>query len=114
MGYAALSDDELALCFELPVYLIWDDRFLRDIVPLQMFRSVIDAVTESMHPAPRPPPFKHLNTSAAFNGEMSDSPDVSWLEGIEQWMPGSYGDASIADKAVKSDDAPVGFCPWHC
>ena len=45
-GYRPLVDLELASCFDRPEYLPWNDRYLRDIVPLQMFRSVIEAVVD--------------------------------------------------------------------
>jgi hypothetical protein len=53
-GSRPLTDSELSLCFELPDYLQWQDRFLRDIVPLQMFRSVIEAVVVGLAPVSPP------------------------------------------------------------
>lgn len=35
-GMRELSDEELSLCFELPDYVVWEDHFLRDIIPLQL------------------------------------------------------------------------------
>ena len=45
-GIRELGDPELSFYFEQPDYLTWSDRFLRDIIPLQMCRAVIDAVTK--------------------------------------------------------------------
>jgi hypothetical protein len=39
--------------------------------------------------------------------------DRAWMPGLQRWLPGSWADTSIADKAVKSDNAAVDFYPWH-
>ena len=108
-GIRSLQDTELAACFELPDYLGWEDRFIRDIVPLQLFRSVIDCITGVNVQGP---PIRSLAPPMRPN-EASDPTDVVWLPGIARWLPGSWTDAVISDKAVKSDDAPIDFRPWN-
>ena len=111
-GMRELTDLELSSCFELPDFVNWDDRFLRDISPIQMFRSVIECIMKrftspsmdlvmTASPTELPPPKRIKQT------------DSTWLHDIGKWLPGSWTDAPIADKAVKSDDAPVDFTPWH-
>ena len=110
-GMRELIDEELSSCFELPDYVPWIDRFLRDIVPLQLCRTVIDVVTrsETVDP-PRPRPTMVIEDDDF--GSTSNQ-DVVWLPLIEKWLPGNWADAAISDKAVKSDNAPVDFGPWH-
>lgn len=112
-GLRQLTDDELSACFELPDYVKWNDRFLRDIVPLQMFRSIIDSVVSTTH-APEPLSKRRITVSAS-DDEIRDrgAPDVVWMESLGRWLSGSWADAEISDKAVKSDNAPVDFRPWH-
>ena len=100
-----------ARCFELPAYFGWEYRFLRDIVPLQLRRSVIDSVTESVQEPPRTR--AKMVISDEDTSYFSSSRDVVWMEAIKRWLPGSWADAQITDKAVKSDDSPVAFRPWH-
>lgn len=110
-GIRELGDLELSSCFELPDYVTWSDRFLRDIIPLQMCRSVIDSVTKTT--LTEPPKRKHKTGSSDDFGAMTSTKDVFWLSGVGRWLPGSWADADISDKAVKSDNAPVDFRPWH-
>ena len=51
-GLRKLTEEELSACFELPVYLSWSDRYIRDILPLHMFRSVLDSVLDTTSPEP--------------------------------------------------------------
>ena len=110
-GIRPLSDKELASCFDLPDYLPWTDRYLTDIVALQMCRSVIDCVIgENDQEPPRQKAKVEGKTDDSF---ISSAQDVVWLPLINRWLPGSWADADIADKAVKSDNAPVDFKPWQ-
>ena len=111
-GIRELSDPELAACFDLPDYVSWIDRFLRDLVPLQMCRAVIDFVTKST--SMEPPTVKHKPRISVGDISLPSLNDVIWLPLLGRWLPpGSWADAEIADKAVKSDNAPVDFRPWH-
>ena len=112
-GIRSLTDEELGLCFDLPPFVPWDFRYLRDIVPIQLFRSVLDHVTERMDPQSSTP--KRILSSAVLD-EASDRLPFSndtWLSSIGRWLPGSWSDAVIASKAVKSDDAPIDYKPWR-
>ena len=78
-GLREFSDVELALCFELPDYVTWEDRFLRDIVvPLQLFRSVIEFVAGGIDL--RSPRTKRVHQSD--NESHVKAADVVWLEPI--------------------------------
>ncbi|KAI2511897.1 hypothetical protein MHU86_2413 [Fragilaria crotonensis] len=111
-GLRILSDLELSSCFDLPDYVPWDDRFLRDIVPLQMFRSVIDYVSGSSC-IQSPPAKRRLKLSISSDSSHEMVEDVVWVESVGKWLPGSWADAEISDKAVKSDNAPIDFRPWN-
>ena len=111
-GLRKLNEDELSLCFELPSYLSWEDRFLKCILPLQLFRSVIDFVINQSD-------VNRVSTkrvSTIIEDEVVSPPtaiDACWIPSISKWLPGSWSLAEIASEAVKSDDAPVDFTPWH-
>ena len=111
-GIRPLTNEELATCFELPGWVPWNDRFLEDIVPLQLFRAVMDSVTEStLLEPPRSKPRKVEMVGDSHHHQVST--DVIWLASVGRWLPGSWADVEISDKAVKSDNAPVDFKPWH-
>jgi hypothetical protein len=110
-GIRPLSDLELSACFELPEYVAWEDRFLRDLIPLQLCRSVIDSVTHAT--TLDPPRVKSRLNPSVEDMSLPSFQDVIWLPSVEKWLPGTWADATISDKAVKSDNAPVDFRPWH-
>ena len=113
-GIRALQDSELCSSFELPDYVLWNDRFLRDLVPLQMCRAVIDSVIDSKIHSPAPSKRSSVSVErTAHPPSRTSSQDVIWLPSVSRWLPGSWADIEIADKAVKSDNAPVDFRPWH-
>ena len=107
-GQRSLTPNELGACFDLPGFVEWDPRFLVDIAPLQLFRSIIDWVTEIDSP---PRPTKCLK--GIRNTTSSASADGVWLATINAWLPGSWAAGNISDKAVKSDDARIDTQPWH-
>ena len=76
-----------------------------------MFRSVIEAVVDRHDndsiPQHRDPRRGYETTSVT----MSSPTDVMWLEKIGKWLPGSWAD--ISDRAVKSDNVPIDYRPWH-
>lgn len=39
--------------------------------------------------------------------------DVAWSEEIKRWLPGTWADGDVSDKAVKSDNSPFDFKPWY-
>lgn len=110
-GLRELCDEELALCFDLPDYFQWEDRYLRDIIPLQLCRSVVDSLTELFSEPPRSK--TKLSALAELTEISSDQEVLVWLDSIQQRLPGSWADTDISDKAVKSDNSPVDFRPWH-
>ena len=75
-----------------------------------MYRSVIDVVKDWIDPSSQPHSKCHRPLT---HTEASVSSDVTWLVRVGKWLPGSWSEADIADKAVKSDNATVDFRPWH-
>ena len=60
-GKRSLTDAELAQAFDLPPYLSWDPRFALAVVPIQVFRAIIDGflagtmeLDEHVRAGPRP------------------------------------------------------------
>ena len=79
-GIRTLSDLELASCFELPDYVLWDDRFATDIVPIQMFRSIVDLIILRLSPQS---PDSQKKPRHDFAGEQREiTPDGVWLPQI--------------------------------
>lgn len=78
---------------------------------MQLCRAVIEFFTENDDAEP---PRRRVKTHRS--ADVSDdliTQDVEWMLLINRWLPGAWADANIADKAVKSDDSPVDFRPWH-
>ena len=113
-GSRCLTEEELGACFELPPYVSpWDIRFISDIVPIQLYRSVLDHVTD--HILPALPPLSKRALISKLDHDLSASPvstDV-WITSIGRWLPGAWSDAVIASKAVKSDNSPIDYKPWR-
>ena len=89
--------------------------FSSEILPLLLFRVVGEAVWNATAPDE-----DKLNTirqkceePRSDVGLSNSSTDAVWLTSIGKWLPGSWADAQIADRAVKSDDALVDFSPWY-
>ena len=80
-------------------------------MPLQLFRSLIESVLGKQSPEPARSRVK-LITEEDIMAPASRQ-DVVWLKSIQRWLPGTWADADIVDKAVKSDNSPVDFKPWH-
>lgn len=111
-GRRMLDECELALAFELPDFVRWDKRFLTEIVPLQMMRAVMDEIVAQLTPAERPEKRIKVSHSPLESSPVTDA-DRHWLPTLEKWLPGSWADLPISDRAVKSDDATINFLPWH-
>ena len=116
-GQRMLEASELAMCFELPDFVEWDPKFATSLIPLQLFRVVIDTVLDQLMELSIPPgsaPItakkRRLITLASDEGEPRDG---IWLSQIQKWLPGTWADVAIADRAVKSDNAEVDLRPWH-
>ena len=115
-GMRPLVEQELTQAFDLPSFLAWDDRFPRSMLPLELFRVVIEAVLDELRLAEEGFEPKILKTNHGINKLEAFAlrgDDSVWLPAIGKWLPGSWADAPIADKAVKSDNAAVDFSPWH-
>jgi hypothetical protein len=110
-----LDPVELAMSFELPEYIPWKSSYVHSIVPLQLFRSVIDHVLEQL--APVSPAFQKRKVSRGTDVTSNTSDaipeDGVWLPLIHKWLPGTWADVDISERAVKSDNAVVDIRPWH-
>lgn len=105
-----MDPKELATCFDLPPYIEWNPIFVTAIVPLQLFRAVIDFVLVAQCiSSPAPAKSQRLLDSSAPVVPM----DGVWLPSIGAWLSGAWADVDIANKAVKADDALVDTRPWH-
>ena len=110
-GIRRLAEEELRACFELPEYVPWHDGLATAIVPIQVFRSVMDLII-SRFVTPRVEPSEKRARTHSTATRVS-LPDGVWLPDIGRWLSGSWADVDISTKAVKSDDAEVEFGPWH-
>ena len=110
-GVRHLCDLELAQAFDLPKYVPWESKFASELVPIQVFRVIIDAVLLVVRPMEQHRP-KTQNKLVARN---SNPPkiDAEWIVDLGLWLPGSWANSTISDKAVKSDDAAIEHYPWN-
>jgi hypothetical protein len=81
-GLQELGDYELALGFELPDYVSWEDHFLRNIIPLQLCQLVIDSLTESTLEPPR--------TKIKLDGRVESS-ELSSSLSVKSLLPSFHG-----------------------
>ena len=110
-GKRPLTECELAQAFDLPSYIEWDKAFPVTLIPIQVFRVVVDAVLDVLRPKG-----VERGGARARIAVSTVSPlllDAQWLDKLKVWLPGSWADIAIADKAVKSDDAIVEQYPWN-
>ena len=113
-GKRNLTHAELEHAFELPSFVSWEAVQGWKLLPLQLFRVVLDIVLGGLAPAvqERGGPRQKL----ALLTDLSVDPlplDAEWLPGLGRWLPGSWTDTAIANKAVKSDNADIDFYPWN-
>lgn len=116
-GVRSINDVELAQAFDLPPYLEWNPSFQANLVPIQMFRVVIDSVLSEIGPAEQPVGGRlkmtiHTNVDTERSSTAILSDHV-WLTTLQRWMPGSWTNVVIADRAAKDDDAAVDHYPWN-
>ena len=114
-GYRALVPSELGQAYDLPSFVSWEPKLSADILPLLLFRVVMEACWEVLTP-PGGQGSGVRQKLEAVGSEVKGviaSTDAVWLETIEKWLPGTWADVQIADRAVKSDDAMVDFSPWY-
>ncbi|KAI2495940.1 hypothetical protein MHU86_18550 [Fragilaria crotonensis] len=118
-GQRPLVAAELAHAFDLPSFIPWETGMEDFMVPLQMFRVVLDGVVGMFDPdsqAGAGQGRRKLRDSAAEGSsvEVVALPlDRVWIPQLQKWLPGSWTETAIAHKAVKSDNATVDFHPWN-
>ena len=114
-GMRPLVAVELAQAIDLPPYLCWSPKFAIEIAPLHMFRVTIEAAMGTLEPGdPRRTQRRNQRQCIRSAEHVEVSPmDATRLPEIGKWLQGSWALASIADKAVKSDNAAVDVSPWH-
>ena len=110
-GKRELTEAELSQAFDLPPYLPWDPGFAISLIPIQLFRAVIEAflVTLESPEQRRSKPRARLDVTPISPLTV----DATWLEGIGVWLPGTWSHSAISGKAVKSDDAEIEQYPWN-
>lgn len=118
-GQRRLTDKEFGLCFDLPDFIPWLTRFVDDIVPIQLFRSIMDIAIEALKPKSQPNrepmTLEHpvqLDRATVKSSRARIDKGI-WLSDINRWLPGSWSDAQIASRAVKADNAQIDLRPWH-
>ena len=114
-GMRALSDAELAAAFEIPSFIPWQAVYATGIVPTQITRLVIERILTHLpasHPSEVPERVvrQRIQASDANNTAIADE---EWLPDLQCYLPGSWTDTSISDRAVKADGASIDFFPWH-
>ena len=120
-GWAKRSLDpvELAAAFELPDFVRWTEGMSVEALPLQLLRSVMEYVLPHLMSDEAEPAPKRRRTSVLLprnnvtSHSESDSVDMHWLPSLSRWLPGTWTDTEIADRAVKSDNAGIDFYPWN-
>ena len=111
-GSRALVDSELGQAYDLPPFLSWEARFATDIVPLQLLRVALEAVGDALFASQEVPVPSRRKIEVPLATQTSTS-DAVWLASIGKWLPGAWAEVTIADRAVKADNAMVDFTPWH-
>ena len=105
-----LVAEEFEMAFNLPESVRWDDSFVGRVPPLQILSAVMESILSGMEsdgtaPAKR---IKQLPTPS-----LGTCDDRVWLPSLGRWMPGSWSETAISDKAVKADCADIDFFPWN-
>ena len=98
-----LVPQELEMAFELPDYLPWDASFVSRVPPLQLLRAVMTSILSGICQGPGPET-KRQKLSSLLSFEAAED---------RSWLPDSWTDTTIADKAVKSDSAEIDRSPWN-
>ena len=118
-GQRPLVAAELGQAFDLPSFVDWIPELGKAIVPIHLFREVVDAVQRIL-PRSERGNRSHLQARSEKNpGEgapvatRTPAIDATWFPALGKWLPGSWTDVPIASKTVKSDDATVDCVPWN-
>jgi hypothetical protein len=117
-GVRPLVEAELAHAFDLPPFVSWSSVENSHIVPIHMFRVALDSALANMMPASQPGAGGRARMTRLedLSSEIGVAPlplDRAWLPQLQRWLPGSWAETAISDKAVKADNAAVEFHPWH-
>jgi hypothetical protein len=88
----------------------WKPDFARAIIPLQLCQTVIDSVRDLLPPSKLSAVWRILPPITP-GGDVE--PDGVWLSSVKAWFPGSWTDAVIADRAMKSDDVLMDTGPLN-
>lgn len=112
-GQRPLVASELGHAFDLPSYVPWDDTMGSNLVPLQVFRVVMDHVLAALSDPTEASTSGRLPTPAAVIAVDPLPSDDTFLPLLNTWLPGSWADTAIADRAVKADNARIDFSPWN-
>ena len=60
-----------------------------------------------------PPSSKMIKRAKFIPEESAVCDDRSWLPTLGKWLPRSWADTEISDRAIKSDGARVDFHTWN-
>ena len=115
-GQRSLVPSELGHAFDLPSFVSWEAIKDATLVPIHMFRVVLDAVIAILSPATQDRAGRRqkvIDDSVILSEACPLPLDRVWLPQLAKWLPGSWAETAIANKAVKSDNAAVDFYPWH-
>jgi hypothetical protein len=92
----------------------WESVKDLNIVPLHMFRVVLEAAMSTFRPEVQEREGGRHKGAEQTSAMVPPLPlDASWLPQLKFWLPGSWTNIQISDKAVKSDNAVVDFRPWN-
>ena len=105
-----LAAEELEMAFDLPDCVRWEPTFVSLVPPLQILRAVMEGILSRQPIETCDLPPKRLKLIPSDKG-LND--DRHWIPSLGRWLPGSWADTEISDKAVKSDDADIDFFPWN-
>ena len=105
-----LEPEELRLAFELLEDIAWNSELPQENPPLELFWAVVKVVLEVLIP---PTPSRMIKGAKFIPEESAVCEDRSWSPTLGKWLPGSWANTEISDRAVKSDGARVDFHKWN-
>ena len=92
-----------------------------EVLPLQLLRSVMEYVLPHLMFDEAEPAPKRRRTSGLLPSNNVTSLSLNRIQWtcigcrpwLSRWLPGTWTDTEIADRAVKSDNACIDFFPWN-
>ena len=115
-GQRSFVTSELEHAFDLPSFVSWTSMAGSKVVPIHMFRVVLDAALRTFRAVTPEQIVIRPKGQATTESVVVLDPlplDRTWLSHLKMWLPGSWTDRNIANKAVKADNAVVDFYPWN-